>query len=71
MARKTVNVKQVVESANKILTDSPASSTDIRFGVIGLLEQVLFDSDQYHGFQFVDGNKGHTDDSRRVYYYPQ
>lgn len=81
MARKTIEVKVVLERANTFLAaaDSftkegidPASQ---RFGLIALLENILFGTGNYEGFRYQqselkeDGTlrDGH-DDSRRWYY---
>ncbi len=79
-ARKTLATAAVIEKANTMLRESPASSREIRIGIAGLLESLLHDADAYAGFQYLgsagvnyDGiERGEEfyceDDTRRMYY---
>jgi hypothetical protein len=88
MSRKTVNVEFVIEKANAMLTipnerfSSDAAAIEFRWGVIGMVEGVLFETDTYSGFayqrsefdelkegQITQSLKADFDNSRRVYYW--
>lgn len=56
MARKTVNVSDLVDMANHTLQCSATDMHELRLGVIGLLENVLHQTGNYKGFQFLDSN---------------
>ncbi len=64
--RKTIKITDLVDAANHMLAES-VDDVD-RVGVFILLERLLLDADAYKGFQFIDGNSGDTDDTRRRYY---
>lgn len=70
MKRKTIPVTEVVDMVNEMLKLSEASRVDIRQGAINVLEQVLFNTRNYHGFRYlmknevISGNPGvNQDDS--------
>jgi hypothetical protein len=87
MARKTIDVATVVEWANTRLAipDSThrleVENTEqaFRLGVSSLLEQILHNTDNYNGFQYVDVDgklvypfkRGETDETRKRYYPPK
>jgi hypothetical protein len=80
MARKTIDVEQVKDKANKALSDPDTQANQVRYqggegravayrqGVAAVLESVLMDTGNYKGFEFTDGNNGRTDMSKRRYY---
>lgn len=67
MARKTVDVKRVLEMSNKALanfdlqnrTFGEESAKGFRLGVIATLETVLHETGNYKGFQFTDPDRQH------------
>src|SRR5512137_2967682 len=50
--RKTVNVEKVKAYANSFLR-APGGDANSRYGVILMIEQVLFDAGQYVGFHYL------------------
>lgn len=77
MARKTVELKYAVESANHFLRESEDSLQGQRKGVASFLETLLFAADVYAGYSYLPSaelmrEEGALvdigDDSRRVYY---
>jgi hypothetical protein len=56
MARKTVDVTAVRDHANLMLSlvDTHEFSREFRRGIISMVERVLFDTDNYKGFQYLD-----------------
>jgi hypothetical protein len=85
MSRKTVDVAFVVEKANQMLTlpnehfISDEAAIEFRWGVIGMVESVLFETETYHGFSYqrsefeMGSDNFHTlkvdyDNSRRIYH---
>ena len=56
-ARKTVAVKQIVEWANQQLARTDAYA-DYKFksGVAVMVEKLLYESNSYNGFMFIDSN---------------
>lgn len=52
MARKTINVADVRESANQILAAS-TTSPDVRLGICSMLEKILMDSGNYKGYRYL------------------
>jgi hypothetical protein len=62
MSRKTVEVNQVIAAANRMLEQSVPEYTAQREGIAALLERVLFDTGNYHGYA-VDAE----DSTRRTY----
>jgi hypothetical protein len=67
--RKTVDVDRVREIANKMLADSADKCIDGRKAVATLLESILMDTGNYHGFRYIDGTPvGAVDDTRRRYH---
>lgn len=78
MARKTVNVSHIVETANRVLaSDAPWFDDAYRNGIIGMVEACLFAADAYKGYQFLpseldeDGSLKRTYNStRRTYIMP-
>jgi hypothetical protein len=72
MKMKTVRVVDVVDTVNHFLDISTCSS-DTRWGMIAVLEQILHDSGNYKGYNNVKdgkicGYKEQPDDTRRYYY---
>ena len=66
--RKTVTVESLRNHVNHMLTESVDDAKEGRIALHVLLESVLMDTGNYHGFRYCDGNNGETDDTRRVYY---
>ena len=52
MPRKTCNVEQLRNTVNEMLQNSTCSA-DTRQGMINVLEQVLHDTGNYNGFQYL------------------
>ena len=70
-ARKTVNVDQILFKANRALaTMAEGNDPQFRNGVIAMLESILMDTGNYHGFRWTDGANGRHDHTRRFYYGP-
>lgn len=80
MARKTVEVSKLVQWANQHLKITDDWQKDQRWGVIGLVERALHETDNYKGFNYLSrefecGADGHRylkdgyDDTRRYYHY--
>lgn len=67
-ARKTAEVAAIKDAANHMLKQSIDSFVGQREGIAALLERILMDTNNYKGFQFTDGTRGETDESRRWYY---
>ena len=79
---KTVDVLTILQKANQALASDyfpdmagPAVSIEAfsrayRLGIAGLLETVLYESDNYAGFGYLENpyRAGVTDESRRCYY---
>jgi hypothetical protein len=68
VARKTISVELVKQIANGHLADSLPVLTEGRIATFVLLERILMATGNYHGFRYIDGNNGETDDTRRFYY---
>ena len=74
--RKTITVESFKVKINKMIADSPDSMTEARTALAGLLESVLFETDNYHGFNYlpgvvdftVDPPDIHGDETRKKYY---
>jgi hypothetical protein len=67
--RKTIDVDRVREIANKMLSDSVDDRRDGRISVANMLETILMETGNYHGFRYIDGTPtGVVDDSRRKYH---
>lgn len=75
MARKTTDVTVVKENANRLLANSSDDRRDFRNGVIALVETVLLETDNYHGFKYLpsefykNGILREEYDQTRVEYY--
>ena len=56
-ARKTIEVKPIIELANKQLARTDENA-DFKFkcGVSVMVEQILYESNNYNGFMFIDSN---------------
>lgn len=61
--RKTIEVERVKELANKFLDLSSNCQTNERIGVAGLLENILHETGNYKGFNYISG-KGIIHDER-------
>ena len=65
MARKTIEVKKVVEMANKALAKSESEgwfgTVEYKYGVVTMLEQILHKTGNYHGFMFLDNEDSKID----------
>lgn len=67
--RKTIPVTELVDLVNDMLKLSEAGRADIRRGAINVLEQVLFNTRNYHGFRYllkdevISGNPGVNQDA--------
>lgn len=82
MARKTIPLADLVDRTNAMLRDSLPELHEGRISLCVLLESILQDAGQYHGFQFINDD-GSTDlgpdyippddprHSRRRYYGPR
>jgi hypothetical protein len=78
MARKTINVATVKRLANTALADSRDKNVGERLGIASLLEQVLQETGNYNGFNYLESEfytyagerilKDDYDGSRRRYY---
>ena len=76
MARKTVTVARIVETANRVLaSEEPWFDDAYRNGVIGMTEAMLFAADAYRGFRFLPTETGpdgrllpNYNTTRRAYY---
>ena len=68
MVRKTISVEAVKENANRMLRDSDTTAKDGRIGIFSLLERILFDTGNYHGFRHIQVNGEKYDATRRYYY---
>ena len=68
MPRKTVNVRQLIDTANFFLANNdPAISEEQRKGVAGMAESILTAADAYAGFHYIDGYQG-VESYKRHYY---
>ena len=57
MSRKTVNVLQLLEWANKNLKrDDKFATVDFKSGICSMIEMVLMNTDNYAGFCFQDND---------------
>jgi hypothetical protein len=73
-SRKTISVEAVKEIANGMLRDSIPEMKDGRIAVTVLIERVLMDTGNYHGYRYIspagdDSNVGGVCDDTRRYYY--
>jgi hypothetical protein len=77
--RKTISVEDIRIKANRALSDpvvtarqdatfGEARAALYRTGIAQVLETVLFDTGNYHGFRYADHNRGLTDHTKREYY---
>jgi hypothetical protein len=74
--RSTVNVSYVKEKANYFLEHSDDSQSEQRKGTAGMLEAVLFETDNYKGFSLLSSEWDNAkwalrdgyDDTRRRYF---
>jgi hypothetical protein len=66
MARKTVNVSFLKQLSNEILANSVSEASEVRNGVIIVLETVLLETDNYKGFRYLYGWE--EDNTLREYY---
>lgn len=83
MARKTVEVEYVKEKVNRDLMDedglveafvnlkieegyTPGQAARLAFATV--LEGILFRTDNYRGFRYVDGAQGTSDPTKREYF---
>lgn len=67
-SRKTVTVEALKDRVNGMLLNSRDDMRAERSALAVLLESVLMETGNYHGFRYRDGNNGETDDTRRAYY---
>lgn len=51
--RRTANVADIRETANRMLADSVDTSAAERRGIAALLEAILMDANAYHGFRYL------------------
>ncbi len=82
MARKTVPVTRVVHLANKMLENTSTVDKQLRLGICALVESVLFETDNYKGFSYLQSEfkpvdeqlqgesplRENYDDTRRRYF---
>jgi hypothetical protein len=66
--RKTIPVDCVKRIANDMLANSNPYLVESREAIAVFLERILFDTNNYHGYGFRDGELGAKDESRRYYY---
>jgi hypothetical protein len=66
--RKTFKVNDLTIQVNRMLANSAEDARDGRVALSVLLEKMLMDTGNYHGFRYTDGDQGRRDDSRRSYY---
>ena len=62
-ARKTVNVQAVKDQVNHMLENSIDGFRAERIGMFSVLEDILFQTDNYRGFTYLGDYK--KDDTRR------
>jgi len=56
--RKTANVKELLDYANRQLSREDEHATkDFKSGIATMIETVLFNSNQYNGYMHLGGNK--------------
>lgn len=75
-ARKTVPVEDVKTLANKMLANSADEVTQGREAIAVMLEHILMDTGNYHGFRYLPGVMDFStdppsvvgDETRRAYY---
>jgi len=66
--RKTIRVSDLTAKINKMIAATPDNFTAERLALATLLESVLMDTGNYHGYRHTDGARGTLDDTRRSYY---
>lgn len=66
--RSTTKVDDLTVTVNHMIAASPDEDKQARIALSVLIETVLMDTGNYHGFRYADGNAGKTDDTRRVYF---
>tara|TARA_Y100000114_G_C11724800_1_gene310366 strand:+ start:1030 stop:1263 length:234 start_codon:yes stop_codon:yes gene_type:complete len=61
-SRKTFNVKETVDWANKQLarTDEYSMKDGFKAGICHMITSILFESNNYNGFMFIDNNNSKT-----------
>jgi len=73
-SRKTMNVNSILDYANKQLERKDSEATkEFKYGVCVMIEQILFRTDNYNGFRFLDSNETQHDTlghASRKYYKP-
>tara|TARA_B100000902_G_C26413654_1_gene483485 strand:- start:136 stop:399 length:264 start_codon:yes stop_codon:yes gene_type:complete len=52
-AKKTIEVKQILDYVNKALADNPGELTEMKAGLCTILFRILADTGNYDGFQFL------------------
>jgi len=52
-AKKTIEVKQILDYVNKALADNPGELTEMKSGLCTILFRILADTGNYDGFQFL------------------
>jgi hypothetical protein len=67
-SRKTVDVQFLKDKVNHYLAHSPNAHVGERDGNIMLLEMVLSETGNYHGFNYIGGYREGMDETRRFYY---
>jgi hypothetical protein len=67
MARKTVNVKYALETANNMLQTN--ESAEAKAAVCTLIESILFETGNYNGFRWQDHVNARTTMPGDVDYY--
>lgn len=68
MARKTIEVGKILKLANHFLAN-PNSTLGEREGICSMLETVLFETDNYCGYRYLDTDEIDGNGTRR-YYFP-
>ena len=71
--RKTIEIKKIVERANKYFEDSPDSDIENRKAIAWFVSDILHSSGNYRGFNYLpsesDLNAGHYGKDGRVFFY--
>lgn len=67
MARKTVNIDQLLTMANSQLAE-PTSTADGREAICSFIEGILLSVDRYAGFRYLETAEIAGNGSRREYF---
>lgn len=53
-SRKTINISNLIETANRLLLNSKDNMVSERHGIAMLVETLLHDTNNYNGFVMID-----------------